>query len=143
MSLLETEVSVRGANGRSTLLLTSLDALGILSIDCLRGRYFKDPKAYQWAFGVATMNIEKIKQLFTLPGLSDDPSAVGLLCVKEQYVPTTTMIVHWWQYRTIQNPLFPNHELIHQLEKEKSSARLNHPLIFSYCQCKSLMKGGD
>lgn len=56
---------------------------------------------YWWAFGVTTMDTENIKQLFTLPGLSDDPSVVGLLCIKEQQVPTATMMVHWQQYHTI------------------------------------------
>ncbi|KAK4807090.1 hypothetical protein QYF61_018431 [Mycteria americana] len=38
----------------------------------------------------STVNTEKIKQLSTLPGLSEDPSVVGLLRVEEQQVPIAT-----------------------------------------------------
>lgn len=54
-----------------------------------------DPKRYQWAFGTARLDMEKIKQLPTLPGLSEDSSVVGLLRVKEQQVPVDTTTVHW------------------------------------------------
>ena len=59
--------------------MTSPEASCILGIDCPRRGYFMDQKLYQWAFGVATMNIEKIKELSTLPDLLEDPSVVGLL----------------------------------------------------------------
>ncbi|PKU36377.1 glycine dehydrogenase mitochondrial [Limosa lapponica baueri] len=49
-----------------------------------RRGYFKDPKGYRWAFGIAALEVEEVKQLSTLPGLSEDPSVVGLLRVKEQ-----------------------------------------------------------
>jgi len=51
---------------------------------------------YRWASGVATVNTEKIKQLSTLPGLSEDPFVVGLQQVKEQQVPTAAKTVHPW-----------------------------------------------
>lgn len=74
---------------------------------------------YQWAFGVATVNTEKIKQLFTLPHFSYDPSVVRLLCIKELQVPTAAMKVHWQQYCTVQDPLVIIHEVINQLENEE------------------------
>lgn len=37
----------------------------------------------------------KIKKLFTLPSLSDDPSVVGLLHAKDQQVPVATMMVQY------------------------------------------------
>jgi len=37
---------------------------------------------------------EEIKQLSILPGLSKDPSVVGLLRVEEQQVPIATRTVH-------------------------------------------------
>lgn len=39
------------------------------------------------------METKEVRQLNTLPGLSEDPPALGLLRVKEQ-VPTTTTAVH-------------------------------------------------
>lgn len=61
--------------------------------------------------------MEDIKQLSTLPGLSEDPSVAGLLRVEEQQVPVATTTAHQWQYRTNQNYLVPIRKLIHQLEK--------------------------
>src|SRR3712207_7995347 len=46
----------------------------------------KDPKGYRWAFGIAALETEGTEQLSTLPGLSQDPSIVGLLRVEEQQV---------------------------------------------------------
>lgn len=46
----------------------------ILGIDYFRKGYFKDP-SYQWTFGIATKNTEKIEQLSILPDLLDNPSA--------------------------------------------------------------------
>jgi len=51
-------------------------------IEYLRTGYFKDPKGYRWAFGIAALEMEEIKQLSILPGLSEDPSVVGLLRVE-------------------------------------------------------------
>lgn len=65
-------------------ILTGLDALCIHNIDYPKRGYFKDLKGYQWAFGVATINTQKVKQLSTLPVLSSNPSVEGLLQVKEQ-----------------------------------------------------------
>lgn len=40
------------------------------------------PKGVVLIFGISTLEMEDIKQLSILPGLSDDPSAVGLLRVE-------------------------------------------------------------
>ena len=65
-------------------IVTGAEAPCILSIDYLRSGYFKDPKVYQWAFGIAALETEEIKQLSILPCLSEDPSIVRLLRVEEQ-----------------------------------------------------------
>jgi len=71
--------------------VTGLEPPCILGIDYLRRGYLKDPKGHRWAFGIAALSTGKIKQLSSLPGLSE----VGLLWVKEQQVPIATMTVHW------------------------------------------------
>ena len=65
-------------------IVTDLEALCILGMDYIRRGYFRDPKGYQWAFGVAAMDTQRIKQLSSLPSLLANPSVVGLLHVKEQ-----------------------------------------------------------
>ncbi|GAB0203813.1 hypothetical protein GRJ2_002846900 [Grus japonensis] len=65
-------------------IVTGPEALCILGIDYLRKGYFKDPKGYQWAFGIAALEMEEIEPLSTLPSLSLNPSVVGLLRVEEQ-----------------------------------------------------------
>jgi len=72
----------------------------ILGVDYLGRGYFKDPKRYPWAFGIAALEMEDIKQLSTLPGLSEDFSIVELLRVEERQVPVTTTTVHRQQYST-------------------------------------------
>ena len=47
-------------------------------------------KGYRWALGIAALEMEEMEQLYALPGLSKDPSVVGLLKVKEQQVPIAT-----------------------------------------------------
>ena len=100
MTILEAEVSLRGKEWENTPIVTGPEAPCILGIDYLRRGYFKDPKGYWWAFGIAAWETEGIKQLSVLPGLSEDPSVVGLLRVKEQRVPTATTTVHQRQYCT-------------------------------------------
>ncbi|KAK4831830.1 hypothetical protein QYF61_019588 [Mycteria americana] len=85
-------ICISGVTGGSQ----HLNAPSILGIDCLRRGYFKDPKGYWWAFGIAALETEEIKELSTLPSLSEDPSVVGLLRVEEQQVPIATTTVHWW-----------------------------------------------
>ena len=74
--------------------------LYILGIDYLRRGYFKDLKGYQWAFGIAALETEEIKQHSALPGLSEVPFVVGLLKVEEQQMPISTSMVNRQQYRT-------------------------------------------
>lgn len=42
----------------------------------LRRGYLKDLKEYWWAFNIAALEKEEIRQLSTLPGLSEVPSAL-------------------------------------------------------------------
>ncbi|GAB0207896.1 hypothetical protein GRJ2_003255300 [Grus japonensis] len=100
LSVLEAEVSLTGDKWEKHPIVTSPEAPCILGIDYLRRGSFEDPKGYRWAFGVATVNTEKIKQLSTLSGLSEDALIVGLLRVEEQQVPIATRTVHRRQYRT-------------------------------------------
>ncbi|XP_010561942.1 PREDICTED: uncharacterized protein LOC104829417 [Haliaeetus leucocephalus] len=129
LTILEAEVSLTGDKWEKHPIVTGPEAPCILGIDYLRRGYFKDPKEYQWAFGVAT---EKIKQLSTLPGLSEDPFIVGLLQVEEQQVPIATRTVHRRQYRTNRDSLAPIHELIHHLESQgvisKTRSPFNSPI---------------
>ncbi|GAB0203386.1 hypothetical protein GRJ2_002804200 [Grus japonensis] len=100
----------------------------ILGIDFLRKGYFKDPKGYRWAFGIAALEAEEIiEKLSSLPGLSEDPSVVGLLRVEEQQVPIATTTVHQRQYHTNRDSLVPIHELIRQLEGQGVISRTHSP----------------
>ncbi|GAB0209768.1 hypothetical protein GRJ2_003442500 [Grus japonensis] len=99
----------------------------MLGIVYLWTRYFKDPKGYRWAFGIAALEAEEIEPLSSLPGLSEDPSVVGLLRVKEQQVPNTSTAVHRWQYRTNRDSLVPIHKLIRQLEGQGVISRTHSP----------------
>ncbi|GAB0203300.1 hypothetical protein GRJ2_002795600 [Grus japonensis] len=127
LSVLEAEVSFTGDKWEKHPIVTGPEAPCILGIDYLRRGYFKDPKGYRWAFGVATVNAEKIKQLSTLPGLSEDPFVVGLLQVEEQQVPIATRTVHRRQYRTNRDSLAPIHELIHQVETQGVISKTHSP----------------
>ena len=93
---------------------------------------FKDPKGYQWASGIVALETEEITQLSALPGLSEDPSVVGLPRVEEQQVPITTTAVHQWKYHTNQDSPIPTHQLIRQLESQgaisKTHSSFNSPL---------------
>lgn len=62
---------------RQFLLVTGPEAPCILGIDFLQSGYFKDPEGLRWAFGIAAVETEGIKQLNTLPGLSENPSQCG------------------------------------------------------------------
>ncbi|PKU38391.1 hypothetical protein llap_11304 [Limosa lapponica baueri] len=94
LSVLEAKVSLTGNKWEKFPIVTGPDASCILGIDYLRKVYFKDPRGYRWAFGVAAVETEKVVQLPTFPGLSEDPSIVGLLRVEEQNVPIATTTVH-------------------------------------------------
>ena len=112
LTVLEAEVSLTGNEWQKHPIVTCPEAPCILGIDYLRRGYFKDPKGYRWAFGIAALETEAIEQLSTLPGLSEDPSVVGLLRVEEQQVPIATTRVHRRQYRTNRDSLIPIHTLI-------------------------------
>ncbi|GAB0205198.1 hypothetical protein GRJ2_002985400 [Grus japonensis] len=116
LTLLEAEVSLTGNERQKHPIVTGPEAPCILGIDYLRKGYFKDPKGYRWAFGIAALEAEEIEPLSSLPGLSEDPSVVGLLRVEEQQVPIATTTVHRRQYRTNRDSLVPIHKLIHQLK---------------------------
>ncbi|GAB0199240.1 hypothetical protein GRJ2_002389400 [Grus japonensis] len=116
LTLLEAEVSLTGNEWQKHPIVTGPEAPCILGIDYLRKGYFKDPKGYRWAFGIAALEAEEIETLSSLPGLSEDPSVVGLLRVEEQQVPIATTTVHRRQYRTNRDSLVPIHKLIRQLE---------------------------
>ncbi|KAK4810980.1 hypothetical protein QYF61_014452 [Mycteria americana] len=132
LTVLEAEVSLTGNEWQKHPIVTGPEAPCILGIDYLRRGYFKDPKAYRWAFGIAALETEEIEQLSTLPGLSEVPSVVGLLRVKEQQVPISTTTVHRRQYRTNRDPLISIHELIRRLESQgvisKTRSPFNSPI---------------
>ncbi|KAK4818811.1 hypothetical protein QYF61_019740 [Mycteria americana] len=111
----------------SILSMMSYETPCILGIDSLRRGYFKDPKGYWWAFGIAALEMEEIKQLSTLPGLSEDPSTVGLLRAEEQQVPIATTTVHQRQYRTNRDSLIAIHKLIRRLESQGVISKTRSP----------------
>ncbi|GAB0210357.1 hypothetical protein GRJ2_003501500 [Grus japonensis] len=76
---------------------------------------------------IAASEAEEIEPLSSLPGLSEDPSVVGLLRVEEQQVPIATTTVHRQQYRTNRDSLVPIHKLIGQLEGQGVISRTHSP----------------
>ena len=100
LSVLQGEVSLTGKEWQEHPIVTGPEAPCILGIDYLRRRYFKNPKGYRWDFGIVPLEMEEIKQLSILPGLSEDPSVVGLLRAEDQQVSVVTTTVHRCQYRT-------------------------------------------
>ena len=80
LTMLETEISL--TDWQKHPIVTGPEAPYILGIDYLRRGYFKDPKGYRWAFGIAAVDTERVKQLSALPGLSEDLSVVALLRLK-------------------------------------------------------------
>ncbi|KAK4831980.1 hypothetical protein QYF61_020363 [Mycteria americana] len=132
LTVLEAKVSLTGNEWQKHPIVTGPEAACTLGIDYLRRGYFKGPERYWWAFGIAALETEEIKQLSTLPGLSEDPSVVGLLRVEEQQVPIATATVHQPQYRTSRDSPVPIHKLIHQLESQgvisKTCSPFNSPI---------------
>jgi len=118
LSILESEVSLTGKEWEKHHRVTGPDAPCILDIDYLKRGYFKDPKGYRWAFGIEAIEAEDIKQLSTLPVLSEDLSAVGLLKVKGYQVPVATTTVHRRPYHTNQDSQIPIQKLIRQLQNQ-------------------------
>ncbi|RMC03881.1 hypothetical protein DUI87_19634 [Hirundo rustica rustica] len=95
--------------------------------DFLRNGYYKDSKGFRWAFGIAAVEAEGIKKLNSLPGLSENPSAVGLLKVEEQQVPVATSTVHRRQYRTNRDAVIPIHKMIRELESQGVVSKTHSP----------------
>jgi len=112
LTALEAKIRLTGTDWQKHPIVTGPGAPCMLDIDCLRRGHFKDPKGYRWAFGIAAVDTDNIKQLSVLPGLSEDPSVVGLLHVKEQQVPTATKTVHRQQYCTNRDSSLPILKLI-------------------------------
>ncbi|RMC11863.1 hypothetical protein DUI87_11989 [Hirundo rustica rustica] len=80
-----------------------------------------------WAFGIAAVEAEGIKKLNSLPGLSENPSAVGLLKVEEQRVPVATSTVHRRQYWTNRDAVIPIHKMICELETQGVVSKTHSP----------------
>ncbi|RMC16850.1 hypothetical protein DUI87_06103 [Hirundo rustica rustica] len=143
LTLLEAEVSLTGKEWQKHPIVTGSGAPCILGIDFLRNGYYKDSKGFRWAFGIAAVEAEGIKKLNSLPGLSENPSAVGLLKVEEQRVPVATSTVHRRQYRTNRDAVIPIHKMIRELESQgvvsKTHSLFNSPTGL----CASLTENGD
>ena len=92
--MLEPEVSLTENEWQKHPIVTGPEAPCTPGIDYLRRGYFKDTEGYGWAFGIAALSRESIKQLSSLPRLSEDPPVVALLWVKEEQVPSATMTDH-------------------------------------------------
>ena len=58
LSVLEAEVSLTGQDWQKHPIVTGPEAPSILGIDYLRRGYFKDPRGYRWAFGIAVVETE-------------------------------------------------------------------------------------
>ncbi|KAJ7427803.1 hypothetical protein WISP_03825 [Willisornis vidua] len=132
LTVLEAEVSPTGKEWHRHPIVTGPEVPCVLGIDYLRNGYFKDPKRLHWAFGIATGETEETKELNTLPGLSEEPSAVGLLKVEEQLVPLATAMVNHQQHRIDRDSVTPIHKMIHELEGQgvisKTHSLFNSPI---------------
>jgi len=125
--VLEAEISLTAKDQQKYPIVTGPGAPCMLGIDSLRRGHFKDPKGYRWAFGIAAVDTDNIQQLSVLPGLSEDPSVVGLLRVKEQQVPIATKAVHRRQHCTNRDSSLAIHKLICQLESQGVISRTHSP----------------
>ena len=139
LTVLEAEISLTGNEWQTYPIVISLDGPCILGVDYLRRAYFKGTKEYQWAFGVADLENDEVKQLLTLPGLAEDPSIVGLLKAEKQQVPITTTTVHQQQYHTYRDSMIPIHKLICQLESQGVIGKACSPFTNPMWQCKSVI----
>ncbi|RMC20554.1 hypothetical protein DUI87_01405 [Hirundo rustica rustica] len=127
LTLLEAEVSLTGKEWQKHPIVTGSRAPCILGIDFLRNSYYKDTKGLRWAFRITAVEAEGIKKLNSLPGLSENPSAVGLLEVEEQRVPVATSTVHRQQYRTNRDAVIPIHKMIQELESQGVVSKTHSP----------------
>ncbi|TRZ20110.1 hypothetical protein HGM15179_004679 [Zosterops borbonicus] len=117
----------RGYTPRANLWFFLRDHEKDMSINFLQNGYYKNPKGLRWAFEIAAVEAENIKQLNTLPGLSENPSAVGLLKVEEQRVPIATSTVHRRQYQTDQDAVIPIHRMIRELKSQGVVSKTHSP----------------
>ncbi|RMC20031.1 hypothetical protein DUI87_00877 [Hirundo rustica rustica] len=127
LTLLEAEVSLTGKEWQKHPIVTGSGAPCILGIDFLRNGYYKDSKGLRWAFGIAAVEAEGFKKLNSLPGLSENPSAVGLLKAEEQRVPVATSTVHRRQYWTNRDAVIPIHKMIWELESQGVVSKTHSP----------------
>ncbi|KAJ7406322.1 hypothetical protein BTVI_65861 [Pitangus sulphuratus] len=118
MSVLIRSALLLARQRKGTIKFTGLygfDGLALaIAIDYLGMGTSRILKWYWWDFGVPAVGTEKTKQLSTLSGLSEDPSVVGLLCIKEQQVPIANMMVHYalpWQMAISHKPRLPGSHL--------------------------------
>ena len=77
LSVLEAEIRLTGKEWQKHPIVAGPEAPCILGIDYLRRGYVKDSKGYCWAFGIAALSTEKIKQVSSLPGPVCGGVAVG------------------------------------------------------------------
>ncbi|RMB93035.1 hypothetical protein DUI87_30541 [Hirundo rustica rustica] len=126
LTLVEADVSLTGNEWKRHPIVTGSEAPCILGVDFLRNGYFKDPKGFRWAFGIAAVETGGVKQFNTLPGLSENPSAVGLLKVEER-VPIATSTVHRQQYGTNRDAVMPTHKMICELESQGVVSKTHSP----------------
>lgn len=129
LSVLEAEVSLMGNKWQKHPIVANLEAPHILGT--IPKGYFKDPKGYECAFGIAAVGANKNKQLPTSSSLEKDPSVAGLLHGKNQSG-------YQWPPRwctSITPPRLP--------ESHPGADSLTHssfPVL--YGQCKSLIEAG-
>ncbi|RMB97378.1 hypothetical protein DUI87_26106 [Hirundo rustica rustica] len=126
------EVSLTGNGWQKHPIVTGPEAPCILGIDYPQKWILQRSKRISLGFGIAAVETEDIRQLSTLPSLSDDSCAVGLLRVEEQQVPIPTTTVHQRQYRTDRDSVTPIHEMIRKLESQgvvsKARSPFNSPI---------------
>lgn len=100
LTVLEAKVSLTRNEWQKHSVVTGPEVLCILGMSYLKRGFSEDPKGYQWIFDVAALEMENIKQLSTLPGLSEEPSVVGLLSVEELWEPVAIAAWHEQWYHT-------------------------------------------
>jgi len=77
LTVLEAKISLTGKDWQKHPIVTGPGVPCILGIDYLRRGYFKDPIGYRWAFGIAAVDTEDVKQLSVLPCLSEGVATSG------------------------------------------------------------------
>ncbi|RMC11069.1 hypothetical protein DUI87_12261 [Hirundo rustica rustica] len=127
LTLLEAEVSLTGKEWQKHPIVTGSGAPRILGIDFFQNGCYKDSKGLRWAFGIAAVEAEGIKKLNSLSGLSENPSAVGLLKVEEQRVPVATSTGHRQQYRINRIAVIPIHKIIRELKTQGVVSKAHSP----------------